>query len=38
LGTVSFGTDSMEEVISHVNTSYDPSSAKKTVQGSKVCA
>lgn len=26
------------QVISHVNTSYDPSSAKKTVQGSKVCA
>ncbi|KAL9974886.1 hypothetical protein ACROYT_G011986 [Oculina patagonica] len=39
LGTVSFGTDSMEEVISHVNASYDPSSgtsSKKSAQGSKV--
>jgi len=40
LGTVSFGTDSMEEVISHVNASYAPTSgstSKKTGQaGSKV--
>ncbi|KAJ7360512.1 ATP synthase subunit 9 [Desmophyllum pertusum] len=39
LGTVSFGTDSMDEVMSHVNTSYAPSSgssSKKTTQGSKV--
>jgi len=27
----------MEEVISHVSTSFDPSSSKKTAQGSKVC-
>ena len=26
------------QVISHVNTSYDPSASKRTVQGSKVCA
>lgn len=39
LGTVSFGTDSMEEVISHVSTSFDTSGAstsKKSAQGSKV--
>lgn len=39
LGTVSFGTDSMEEVISHVKASYTPSGtspSKKTTQASKV--
>ncbi|XP_015780341.1 PREDICTED: probable phospholipid-transporting ATPase IIB, partial [Acropora digitifera] len=40
LGTVSFGTDSMEEVVSHVKSSFAPSSgatSKKTGQtGSKV--
>ncbi|XP_022779595.1 probable phospholipid-transporting ATPase IIB, partial [Stylophora pistillata] len=39
LGTVSFGTDSMEEVTSHVKTSYAPSSgsaSKKPMQGAKV--